>query len=67
MGQETAKIIAIRYDAEQREGRALAKRFGITGYPAFIVVDGNGRVIDEFSGYRRADELVARLRSLPRS
>jgi thioredoxin-related protein len=54
----------VRYDADQPAGRALADRFNVRGYPSFVVIDGNGRVIDEFAGYRSASEFVGRLRPL---
>jgi thioredoxin-related protein len=54
----------VRYDADQPEGRALAESYGVRGYPSFVIVDGRGRVLDEFAGYRSAPELVSRLRGV---
>lgn len=54
--------MAVRYDADGGEGNALAKRYSVAGYPAFVVLDANGRAIDEFAGYRTPGEFVNRLR-----
>jgi thioredoxin-related protein len=60
---EIQRYVAVRYDGDRGEGAALGQRFGVDGYPTFVMVDAQGRKIDEFSGYRGPDELIARLRA----
>ncbi len=38
-----------------------AQAFGLTSFPFIVVVDGEGRVVDRFSGEQPEDVLVARL------
>jgi thioredoxin-related protein len=54
--------VAVRYDADAGEGSALAQRYGVRGFPTFVLVDPGGRELDRFSGYRTPEEFVARLR-----
>ncbi len=63
MGQELQRFVAVRYDADRGEGKAVAQRFGVNGYPGFVVVDGNGRKIDEFAGFRDANQFLRRLKT----
>ncbi len=55
--------MAVRYDADGGEGKAVAERFGVRGFPGFVVVDGNGRKIDEFAGFREPNQFLRRLRT----
>ena len=54
--------MAVRYDAERPAGKALAAQHAVAGYPTFVVLDADGRQLDEFAGYRTPDEFVNRLR-----
>ncbi len=37
-----ASVVFAKYDAERGHGLAAAKRYGVRGYPTFVVVDGAG-------------------------
>jgi thioredoxin 1 len=52
-------FVAVRVDAQKGEGPALAKRYGVNGYPTLVVVDANGDEIDRIHGYRKPDPFVA--------
>ena len=41
-------------DAEKGEGRDLAQRYQVKGYPTFILADARGEPFDRWMGYRRA-------------
>jgi tetratricopeptide (TPR) repeat protein len=56
------KFVLFKTDAE-KEGQDLAKEFGITGYPTYIVLDGKNNVIDRWSGYE-ADAFLKRTETL---
>ncbi len=51
----------VRYDGDSAVGKAVAQQFGVRGYPSVVVVDGTGRKLDEFAGYRSADQFIQRL------
>lgn len=67
VGSELQRFVAVRYDADQAVGRDLSQRYGVNGFPGFVVIDAGGNVISEFAGYRSADEFIAQLRMLRRS
>lgn len=58
-----ANFVAVRYDAERGEGRAMAQRYGVDGFPGFVVLDANGRLIDKFAGFYSPEDIINRLRS----
>jgi tetratricopeptide (TPR) repeat protein len=65
-----SNVILMMVDAEKGEGPELAKRFGIVGYPTFVVVNGAGAESDRWIGYDSAAEwvgLVDEARNDPRS
>lgn len=39
------KFVCLKIDAEKGDGVELAKRFGVTGYPTFVVLDADGNVL----------------------
>jgi thiol-disulfide isomerase/thioredoxin len=47
--QKTKSMVPLRLNAEA-EGKALAKKYGISSYPAFIFVDSNGSVFGRAQG-----------------
>jgi len=57
-------VVAVRVDAEEaRErngfvGRELAGRYGVTGYPAVLLLDGGGAVIARSGGYQEPRQLL---------
>ena len=62
VGGEVARYVAVRYDGDAPTGDALARQYGVRGYPTFVVLDGDGRKLDEFAGFRSPTELVQRMR-----
>ena len=55
-----AKFVCLKLNAE-KEGRELAKRFCISAYPTFIVVDTDEKVRVELKGSMNADKFIARM------
>lgn len=55
-----AKFVCLKLNAE-KEGRVLAKRFRVTAYPTFVVVDTDGKVRAELKGAMDADKFLAKL------
>ena len=57
-----SKFIAVRYDADRGVGQSVARRFGVDAFPAFVILDRNGKIVDEFAGFRPAADIINRLR-----
>ena len=51
-------IISIKVDAEKGEGPALVTRFKVTGYPTFVYIDGEGNVLEQYSGMTTISNVV---------
>lgn len=57
-------VVAVRVDAEQSAGRPgttgleLARRYGVSGYPAQLLLDAQGRVLSRHDGYQTASQLL---------
>jgi len=65
VGSEVARFISVRYDGDSAVGKSVAARFGVHGFPSVVIVDSSGRKLDEFSGFRPADQFIMRLRQTP--
>jgi thioredoxin-related protein len=53
------KQVNWKIDAEKGEGIELAKKFGVSGYPTVLFVNGDGEEIDRIVGYFPAKEFLA--------
>jgi thioredoxin 1 len=51
-------FINVELDAEQGEGKRLAQKFGVTGYPTLFLVDKNEQQLLTSEGYHDADDLI---------
>ena len=54
-------FVAVVYDADTAAGRAVAKRYGVRGFPAILALDASGEVRAEVAGHLEPDALLARL------
>ncbi|MBL7766054.1 MAG: thioredoxin family protein [Chitinophagaceae bacterium] len=52
------RFINYSIDAEKGEGPALAAKYGITGFPAYVFLDATGKVIAQQSGFMEAPEFI---------
>ncbi len=52
-------FINYKMDMEKGTGPALNKKYGITGYPTYLFLDGDGNVVYQFSGYTEPDAFLA--------
>ncbi|MCH4553053.1 thioredoxin family protein [Aestuariibaculum lutulentum] len=53
-------FIAFKSDIFKEDiGKKIARKYGVTGFPSFIVLDANGNTIEVTSGYHSVEELVA--------
>lgn len=57
VGRLATKFIPVRLAVDQ-EGKALAKKFGITNYPTILFVDKTGRDVGTVDGVESPDEFI---------
>lgn len=57
-GKFNATFINYRVDAEKGEGKELAEKFGVTGYPYLVFADGSGQMVYVSVGYKGAEALI---------
>lgn len=51
-------FINVSMDMEKGEGPGLVKKYGIGAYPAFLFVDGNGKMVYKGGGYQEAEPFI---------
>ncbi len=44
-------VVLVQVDCEKGEGPEIAKKYGVSGYPTFITVNGDGEITDSTIGY----------------
>jgi tetratricopeptide (TPR) repeat protein len=45
------EVIFYKVDCEKGEGPAIAKKYGVRGYPTFMALNGHGEITDRWIGY----------------
>lgn len=53
-----SNFISVLVDGEKGEGKELARKFNISGYPTMIFLNSDGEIIARTSGYRDPAELI---------
>lgn len=56
--QALSTVLFIHYDAEESPGREAARTMQVIGYPTFLALGQDGRLIDRQEGYRSAREFL---------
>lgn len=51
-------FINVSMDMEKGEGPALGKKYQVKAYPAFLFIDGNGKVVHEDGGFQEAESFI---------
>lgn len=51
-------FVPVKIDTDLPENSGLMKTYKIIGTPAFVVLDGNGRIITQSLGFMREDEFL---------
>ncbi|MEY8685384.1 thioredoxin family protein [Bacteroides sp. AN502(2024)] len=54
------QFINVKYDMEKGDGKMLQERYKsyIVGYPTLLLIDKNGKVLQQMAGYQEADHLI---------
>lgn len=58
------RFVFVKRDMEADEGPELGKRFRVTSYPTYVILDGQGNEVHRFTGGRSTDAFIAELRSV---
>lgn len=45
------EVVFFQVDCEKGEGPAIAKKYGVRGYPTFMALNGKGEITDRWIGY----------------
>jgi thiol-disulfide isomerase/thioredoxin len=53
-----SQVVYIHYDAEEQPGQPAARALAVIGYPTFMALGQDGRLIERLEGYRGAREFV---------
>lgn len=56
MGLMKENFVSVKIDFMVEElGKALQIKYGVTGFPTFLILNENGQLLSRFSGYQEAD------------
>lgn len=55
------KFVCVKYDAGGGEGGELAKKFGVRGYPTFLIIRPDGVVLHKVVGSGELNEFIPRI------
>jgi thiol-disulfide isomerase/thioredoxin len=61
--QEMRRYYNVRVDPDSPGGRALASRYGISGFPTVLILDAQGGKAGTLAGYREPLDMCSRLRA----
>lgn len=57
------KFISVKFDMEKGEGKELAKKYNVTAYPTFLILDAKGQEINRVVGKSNAEEFVVKVKA----
>lgn len=59
-----ANFINVKLDMEKGEGIELNKKYRkfIPGFPTYLIINGDGQVLHQVSGYNAADKFIAKMK-----
>lgn len=57
-------FVNAKFDAELGEGVDIARRYKVTGYPTFLLIDSNGTLIGRMMGGSPADDFIKQIEKL---
>ena len=52
-------FINVSIDAESKEGKSIARYYGVASYPTMVIADYNGRKITSTSGFKKPYILIS--------
>lgn len=61
--KQASLYVPVKLDAE-KEGKALAKRYEVTGYPTFVLTDPKEKVLGIAEGYKKPKDFTSRIEQI---
>jgi thioredoxin-related protein len=61
VGRHMAGYVNVEYGADAGVGKALAARYGVTGFPTLVRIDERGNAVGIFEGYDAPADFVRRI------
>ena len=58
---KSANFVTLKLDAEKGQGPDVAKKYGITGFPTILFVNGKGELVHTVIGFQDAPTLVTEM------
>lgn len=55
-------FVSLKVDCEKGEGPEIKKRFGVSGYPTLLFIDGNGNLVNKFTGASEPKAFLKKVR-----
>ncbi|PWK79820.1 thioredoxin [Mucilaginibacter oryzae] len=57
------KFVSIKFDMEKGEGKEIGKKYGVTAYPTFLILNAHGQEINRVVGKSTADEFIEKVKT----
>jgi len=57
------KFVSVRFDMEKGEGKEIAKKYNVTAYPTFLLLNFQGQEINRVVGKASAEEFVNKVKA----
>lgn len=57
------KFVSIKIDMEKGEGKEIGKKYNVTAYPTFLILNAQGQEINRVVGKSTADEFVEKVKA----
>jgi thioredoxin 1 len=58
---ELARMVSLSIDAESPTGAPLKAKYHVSGYPALLVLDGNGKEVGRIAGFLEPEPFLKKL------
>lgn len=57
------KFISVKFDMEKGEGKDLGKKYNVTAYPTFLILDASGQEINRVVGKASAEDFIEKVKA----
>ena len=57
-------FVSAKYDAEQGEGIEIARKYRVTAYPTYLLLDAEGNLVGKMVGGSPADDFIKKIEAL---
>lgn len=57
------KFVSIKFDMEKGEGKEIGKKYNVSAYPTFLILNAQGQEINRVVGKSTADEFIEKVKS----